>query len=508
MRRGQGSLEYLLILAAILAIAVVIVLIANMLLGTPKEANLINQDKYNFATNGWEIRGYDKPITPSDPCASGRMTFVKGGKVYSCNPAAPAAGAEPIGVITDQSGDTHTVYADNDSYYVDVGQVANCTDGVQNGDETGVDCGGSCPNNCPTPTATPTPTPTPVCGNNIVESGEQCDNGTDNGNACTASYGETCAWCSSDCQSVTTVTGPYCGDGNIDAGYEQCDDGNTNDGDCCSSSCQYEDLGTITCGTGVCENTVQKCVDGVEQTCTPKSPTENQEVTCNDGLDNDCDGYVDSADTNCQPGSCGDGVCNTATENCSNCKDCNCAANETCESGVCTSCSASASPDPLVNGGFDSDLGEWEFVGYYGSRGGPNPIAAWSSSYGGTAYVHTYGGNNQFHDDGNYFRLYQIVSEDIGSAAGADFSFRVKKTYDNYGAKVYAYIYYLGTDGTCNTKTAGGWNDALNSWATHTVDLKSGFDPPIQEVKAIGVTNNWKSWKSTWYFDNMTLTTT
>ena len=141
MRRGQGSLEYLLILAAILAIAVVIVLIANMLLGTPKEANLINQDKYNFATNGWEIRGYDKPITPSDPCASGRMTFVKGGKVYSCNPAAPAAGAEPIGVITDQSGDTHTVYADNDSYYVDVGQKPTCGDGVCS---IGEDCCSCC----------------------------------------------------------------------------------------------------------------------------------------------------------------------------------------------------------------------------------------------------------------------------------------------------------------------------------------------------------------------------
>ena len=49
MRRAQGSLEYLLILAAILAIAVIVVLVANAMLGTPDEANIVNQDKYGFA---------------------------------------------------------------------------------------------------------------------------------------------------------------------------------------------------------------------------------------------------------------------------------------------------------------------------------------------------------------------------------------------------------------------------------------------------------------------------
>ncbi|HEY1548809.1 MAG TPA: hypothetical protein VGG28_13360 [Kofleriaceae bacterium] len=56
-----------------------------------------------------------------------------------------------------------------------------------------------------------------VCGNGIVETGEQCDGGSD---------------CGSDCQLL-------CGNGVIDDG-EQCDDGSANggSGDACSSTCQ------------------------------------------------------------------------------------------------------------------------------------------------------------------------------------------------------------------------------------------------------------------------------
>jgi cysteine-rich repeat protein len=56
-----------------------------------------------------------------------------------------------------------------------------------------------------------------VCGNGIVETGEQCDGGSG---------------CGSDCQLL-------CGNGVIDAG-EQCDDGSANGtaGDACSSTCQ------------------------------------------------------------------------------------------------------------------------------------------------------------------------------------------------------------------------------------------------------------------------------
>ncbi len=57
------------------------------------------------------------------------------------------------------------------------------------------------------------------------------------------------------------------------------------------------------CGAGVCGSTGQLTCSGGSQvdTCTPGSPTETPEVSCSDGLDNDCDGDVDGVDTDCAP---------------------------------------------------------------------------------------------------------------------------------------------------------------------------------------------------------------
>lgn len=113
--------------------------------------------------------------------------------------------------------------------------------------------------------------------------------------------------------------GPTCGNGRVEGPREQCDDGNRVSGDCCSATCQSESVaetcndidddcdGTIddgldqteTCGVGACEVTVQTCVDGQPQTCIPGDPGEefvgcSGEVNCFDGIDNDCDGTVDS----------------------------------------------------------------------------------------------------------------------------------------------------------------------------------------------------------------------
>ncbi len=67
-----------------------------------------------------------------------------------------------------------------------------------------------------------------VCGNGIIETGEQCDNGAANGVPCNPPYGGSCQYCSSACTNVA-LTGHYCGDGVCDSGYEN---SSTCPGDC------------------------------------------------------------------------------------------------------------------------------------------------------------------------------------------------------------------------------------------------------------------------------------
>ena len=50
-----------------------------------------------------------------------------------------------------------------------------------------------------------------------------------------------------------------------------------------------ENLGSTTCGVGICQRSVNNCVNGIPQTCTPGLPSVE---TCN-LLDDDCDGQVD-----------------------------------------------------------------------------------------------------------------------------------------------------------------------------------------------------------------------
>jgi len=85
--------------------------------------------------------------------------------------------------------------------------------------------------------------------------------------------------CLSDQIMVETLPDVVCGDGLVE-GDEACDDGNVTDGDGCSAACVIE---------------------------------TRTETDCGDGMDNDDDGLVDCADSDCAGGPvctpvCGDGV--------------------------------------------------------------------------------------------------------------------------------------------------------------------------------------------------------
>jgi cysteine-rich repeat protein len=199
--------------------------------------------------------------------------------------------------------------------------------------------------------------------NGTLEEGEECDDGN-------ASNTDTC-------DNLCRVT--VCGDGTIQSpnGHginELCDDGNVLNADACSSICQ-----TVTsdvCGNGILE-AGEDCDDGKRCTLTGNTcqedagcpgagnvcnganidgcttpgaciVTQTPESTCNDFSDNDCDGFTDCVDVDCDglacaTGTCGGGTCVAAvcgnaileppSEECEN--DGDCTGGEQCASCQC-----------------------------------------------------------------------------------------------------------------------------------------------------------------------------
>src|SRR4029078_5146028 len=118
--------------------------------------------------------------------------------------------------------------------------------------------------------------PQPVCGNGLLEAGEQCDDGANvDGDGCSAT-------CEEEEQDE-------CGDATLNPG-EGCDDGNTISGDGCSSSCSIEEAQEIDeyiQGLGelppVTEETVENSqtlpiVDG-DYECTSKNLTQTKAIS-------------------------------------------------------------------------------------------------------------------------------------------------------------------------------------------------------------------------------------
>ena len=76
-----------------------------------------------------------------------------------------------------------------------------------------------------------------ICGNAIVDDGEQCDVPGETGAYSTTIVGRQC--------NAVCLFGPYCGDGILQTNFgEECDDGNNDNGDFCSAICKIEPAGS------------------------------------------------------------------------------------------------------------------------------------------------------------------------------------------------------------------------------------------------------------------------
>jgi len=159
---------------------------------------------------------------------------------------------------------------------------------------------------------------TPCCGDGYCEGlpDEDCNNcpadcisgggtaGCGNG---TCEAGEDCNSCPADCRAKTggKPSTRYCCDGDlVDCGNLKCSE----EGWSCGSADPY------CCGDGVCEGQEDPVNCAADCDCTP---TEDPEVTCDDGVDNDCDGLTDGADPDCQTCLPRGAGCTTDAECCS-----------------------------------------------------------------------------------------------------------------------------------------------------------------------------------------------
>jgi hypothetical protein len=246
-------------------------------------------------------------------------------------------------------------------------QAPTCTDGLKNGTETGVDCGSLCP----------------PCGNGVgcVNAGDcvsgvctggvcqlpNCTDGVKNGTETDTDCGGTCAPCNPNqgCASASDCATGVCAGGHCQPAT--CSDGVKNGNETgvdCGGACTIpevcngvdddcngstdEGLGSTTCGIGACQVTVQNCVGGQVQSCTPGSPVAE---VCDGLLDDDCDGVVDNG-CDCVNGStqgCYTG--SGATQNVGVCHG----GTQTCQLGHWGACNNQVTPSAETCDGLDND---------------------------------------------------------------------------------------------------------------------------------------------------------
>ncbi len=108
-KKGQGALEYLLILAAVLAIAVVVILVAHQVATPAQSSATVNQDKFACAQAGIELLNYNS--LPDDPSKTNpvlvRVRYQ--GHEADCKTEGDVSGADATCTIHSNTGNTYTI---------------------------------------------------------------------------------------------------------------------------------------------------------------------------------------------------------------------------------------------------------------------------------------------------------------------------------------------------------------------------------------------------------------
>lgn len=374
----------------------------------------------------------------------------------------------------------------------------------------------------------------PVCGNGIVETGEECDDGnTTGGDDCSATcllemqtncgnnlidVGEECddgnTLAGDGCSDVCLLETPAgCGDGTVDPG-EECDDSNTVAGDGCNAACRTE-----YCGDGVVQA-------GLNEECDDGNPVDGDgcDATCvtefcgdgvvQAGLGEECDdsgtASEDGCDAACQEEFCGDGVvqaglgeeCDdggtTAGDGCdAACLDepgtvCGNGARETgeaCDDGNTIGgdgCNATCQLETLVltpDVGFGKDAAIFD-----------RDTAAMATNYGAAAYLYAMAWTWQG-DDGTYRSLLQFPLPAgmqgcaVGTATLSLFNYPGTDHSDLSGSNDYEL-----------RRITAGWNDMTVTWNNQpTSDAGSAISVPAPATPTANVQIDVSSIAGYWF---------
>jgi hypothetical protein len=170
-----------------------------------------------------------------------------------------------------------------------------------------------------------------------------CDGEIDNGDPGGGLYCDTgepgiCAHGTTRCEGGGIVC-----DQNEEPSPEICDG---LDNDC--NGVVDDGFGQVTCGVGICQVTVDECVDGQPQTCVPGEPLpeelcNGQDDTCDGEVDTGCD-CIDETQQSCYsgpPGTEGIGICQAGIQ--------------TCDQGQWGPCTGDTTPAPEQCNGQDDD---------------------------------------------------------------------------------------------------------------------------------------------------------